>query len=202
MSGRLPALNGMQNIYFTRYEELDEQYIDIGTFWSFSSSFGYAYRVFSSISHVRSEVDRMMFRAGSSQGDCAYIKTYLPGDCWYYFISFFKSDASIEVTQVERICTKHSTYDMSQKKVRLVTALEIAESNTIDGMKHLTKLFGNSFGVGLRKRFPMVHLPGVNFGTGDTVNIISPMEQTKNKITFRYDVGDSKLIIVLRYSNY
>ena len=86
---------------------------------------------------------------------------------------------------------------MSQKKVRLVTALEIAESKTIDGMKHLTKLFGNSFGVGLRKRFPMVHLPGVNFGTGDTVNIILPMEQRKDKIIFRYDVGASKLSIVL-----
>ena len=204
MSGRLPALNGMQNFFLARYQELDGKYIDVGTISSFSSHFGYAYRVFSSISHIRSEIDRLMFREGSSQGDRGYIKTYLPADCWHYLVSFFKSETSsaVEVSQVQRkLCTKHSTYDLSQKKIRLVTALEIVESRSADAIKHLTKLFGNSVGVGLQKRFPMVHLPGVNFGSGDTINIISPTGERKDKISLRYDLGASKLSIVLRYSN-
>ena len=32
MSGRLPALNGMQNLFLACYKELDRQYIDVGTF--------------------------------------------------------------------------------------------------------------------------------------------------------------------------
>ena len=93
------------------------------------------------------------------------------------------------------------TYDFSQKKIWLVTALEIVKSRNADAMKHLAKLFGNSFDVGWQKRFPMVHLPGVNFGSGDTINIISPSEETKDKISLWYDLGASKLSIVLWYSN-
>ena len=80
MSGRIPSLNGMKNLYYDQYEELDQQYIDLAGFCSFASSVGYAYRVFSSISHIRTEIDQMLFIAGTSQGDQSYIKTFLLPD--------------------------------------------------------------------------------------------------------------------------
>ena len=43
MPGRLPALNGMQNLFLARYKDLDRQYIDVGTFQYFSSYFGNTY---------------------------------------------------------------------------------------------------------------------------------------------------------------
>ena len=130
------------------------QYIDIGEFRSFSSSFGYANRVFSSLSHIRSEIDRMMYREGSSQGNRAYIKTFLPADCWRYFSLFFRSHDTFSFLYVQkRVCTRKSTYNLSQQKVRLTTILELCEALTAASIKQFCQLFGNSFGVGVRKKF-------------------------------------------------
>ena len=88
MSGRITSLNGVKNLYYAQYEELDQQYIDLAGFCSFASSVGYAYCVFSSISHIRTEIDQMLYRAGTLQGDRAYIKTFFPLDLWSYIRSF------------------------------------------------------------------------------------------------------------------
>ena len=204
-NGRLPALNGMRNLYFVRYQETFNQYGEINGshFRSFSSTFGYAYRVFSCICHIRYEVDKMMFRVGMSQGNRAYIKTFLPADCWHYVRSFFTGNTtSVTFKQVrKRICAKVCTYDLTQQKVRLGTVLEIAEASTSASIRELGNLFGNSFGVGVRKRFPAVNLPGINIGTGDTVNIVSPTDFNKDKFSFRYNPVASKLNVAIYYSS-
>ena len=140
-SGRIPAINGMQKLYFCRYQESYGQYGELdGDFWSFSSTSGYAFCVFSSIAHIRSDVDKMMYCARSSQGDHAYIKTFLLADCWHYIHSFLLTFGdSMSVTQVKkRACTKVSTYDLTQKKLRLETALEIVEGDTPAEIKKLS----------------------------------------------------------------
>ena len=85
--------------------------------------------------------------------------------------------------------------------MRLTTALELVEANTAQGMRELCQLFGQSFGVGARKQFPMVNLPRINMASGDTLNIISPREENNDKISFRYDSFTTQLRITLRYSN-
>ena len=101
MSGRIPSLNGTNNLYYAQYKKLDQKYIDLAGFRSFTSSVGYVYLIFSLISHIRTDIDQMLFRAGTSQGDCAYIKTFLPPDCWSYIRLFLQDLASsVEVRQV------------------------------------------------------------------------------------------------------
>ena len=58
-----------------------------------------------------------------------------------------------------------------------------------------------TFGVGVRKQFPMVNLPMVNIASGNTLNIISPREGNDDKISFRYDSVTTQLSITLRYIN-
>ena len=143
-----------------------------------------------------------MYREGSSQGNRAYIKTFLPADCWRYFSLFFRSHDTFSFLYVQkRVCTRKSTYNLSQQKVRLATVLEICEALTAASINQLCQLFGNSFGVGVRKKFPKLNQPSINMGTGDTVNIVSPTPLTNDKISFRYDSGASKLNITVRYTN-
>ena len=76
----------------------------------------------------------------------------------------------MSIIQVKkRACTKVSTYDLTQKKDWLETALEIVEGDTPAAIKKLSQLFGQSFCVGVRKIFPKVGLPVANMGSGDTV---------------------------------
>ena len=187
---------------FFRYFEWHGQYGHLEHFKSFLTNFGYAYCVFTSLSHIRREVDKMLFRSGTSQGNRAYVKTYMPADCWNYISSFFKNHANIfAYEKVQRkLCTKVSTFDLTQKKVRLITALELVDASNILAIKKLCKLFGQSFGVGVRKAFPMVNLPTINMGSGDTLNIVSLGEGNKDKITFRYNSVASHLSIVLKYT--
>ena len=79
-SGRIPALNGMQNLYYDQYRESHRQYAELDNIRSFLSTHGYAFCIFSCLVHIRSEVDKTMYRAGLSQGDRAYIKTFVPAD--------------------------------------------------------------------------------------------------------------------------
>ena len=88
-SGRIPALNGMQNLYYGQYRESHGQYGELDDIKSFSSTHGYAFCIFSCLVHIRSEVDKMMYRTGLSQGDLAYIKTFVLADCWHYIRYFF-----------------------------------------------------------------------------------------------------------------
>ena len=155
-SGRIPPLNGTQNMYFVRYTEWFRQYGKLVDFWSFSSTVGYAFCVFSSIAHIQSKVDKVMYRTGASQGDRAYVKTFLPADCWYFIRSFFINYGdSINFTQIKkRVCTKISTYNLTQKQARMETVLEIVEGDIPAAIKQMAQLFGNSFWVGVWKMFP------------------------------------------------
>ena len=74
------------------------------------------------------------------QGNRAYVKTYMPADGWNYISSFFKNHANIffyEKVQ-RKLCTKVS---LIQKKVRLITALELADASIILAIKKQCKLF-------------------------------------------------------------
>ena len=205
--GRHPPFNGMANLFFARYKYYDGQnttYEQLGLFCSFSTSYGYSYRLFSSLSHIRNEIDKVLYRVGMSQGDVGYIRTYLPVDCWRFMSSFFRKHSNVihfkDITK--RLCTKRNTYDLSQQKVRIGTVLEIAVVDTKEGLKMLCKLLGLSVGIGVRKVFPRIGLPVTNMGTGDTINIVSPTETNKNKFVFRYDSVASSLSVVVRYSKW
>ena len=79
--------------------------------------------------------------------------------------------------------------------------LEIAEVGSIEGLKELCQLFGQSFGIGIRKIFPKMNIPAINMGTEDTITLLSPNGNNNDKVVFRYDLLASKLSVVLRYSN-
>ena len=140
-----------------------------------------------------------MYCTGALQDNCAYVKTFLPADCWYYFCSFFINYGdSINFTQVKkRVCTKISTYDLTQKKTQMKTVLEIVEGDTPAAIKEMAQLFGNSFGVGVWKMFPKNGLPVANMGTRDTINFVLPTGSNGDKITLRYNTGDSKVSIII-----
>lgn len=203
-SGNISSLNGIENLFFARYQQKEgANYSVLAPFQSFKSTHGYSYRVFSSLQHVRREIDRLFFRVGMSQGDRGYISTYLPHDCWKYFYAFFVQDVHIKTQQVtRRLCTKRSTYDLTQQKVRIARVLELAEVNTQQSLSSLALLFGKSIGIGVRKRFPRVGEEGVSMGVGDNINLLAPKPTNKNKIGFRYDKGMSKLNVTVRYSNF
>ena len=108
----------------------------------------------------------------------------------------------MSVAQIKKsTCTKVSTYDLTQKKVWLETALEIVEGDTPAAIKQLSQLFGHSFCVDVRKIFPKVGLPVANMGSGTTVNLVAPTELNKEKISFRYDTVASKLNVTIWYKN-
>ena len=117
-SGLLPPLNGMKNLFFGRYFEWHGQYGHLEHFKSFLTNFGYAYCVFTSLSHIRREVDKMLFRSGTSQGNRAYVKTYMPADYWNYISLFFQNHANIfayEKVQM-KLFAKVSAFNLTQKK--------------------------------------------------------------------------------------
>ena len=106
----------------------------------------------------------------------------------------------MSITQVKRrVCSRVSTYDLTQKKVQLETTLEIVEGSTPAKINQLSQLFGHSFAVGVRKTFPKVGLHVSNMGIGDTLNFAAPTELNKDKISFRYNTVASKLNVTICY---
>ena len=204
ISGNFSLLNGMENLFFARYNQKHgANYTPIDPFESFKSTHGYSYRVFSSVQHIRNEIDKIFYRVGMSQGDRGYIHTYLPHDCWKFLHSFFAKDLHINTMQVtRRVCTKRSSYDLTQQKVRITTVLDIAEVSTQESLTSLSCLLGKSIGIGVRKKFPKLGAETLSMGIGDNVNLLAPRPTNKNKIKFRYDKGMSKLNISVWYSHF
>ena len=59
-----------------------------------------------------------------------------------------------------------------QKKVRVPTEIETFEITTLDGVEQMAKLFGSTFGIGLRKPFLSICKRKNQLQSGDTVNIL------------------------------
>ena len=124
-------------------------------------------------------------------------------DCWQFFLSAFEDNADIIVSRVNRkICHNRSSFDLRQEKVRISSVLDVVTINTTEGLWALCSIMGSCFGVGVRKKFPKVRERVSNCGFGDTINYLNIRLSTSDKVSFRYDVGASKLNVCIKYSNF
>ena len=85
-------------------------------------------------------------------------------------------------------------------KVRVPTEIETFEITTLDGVEQMTKLFGSTFGIGLRTPFLSVCKRETQLQSRDTVNILD-VAHKRNGMKFRYDYAIGSLNVCIIYSN-
>ena len=196
------CLNGIENIYFTHITNLTGEFrrIKSDDFNPFPFRNEYRYRIFSSLMYINTSISRFFFRESQSQGNRFSTKIQLSYECWLYISMKIRSSMSISCKH-KKYCHKRPRFDLSQSKIRIETAMYYVDIDTTEKMTSFLKIFGSSFGIGLRKKFPRIGYQDNHFVFGDIINVVD-FSVKGNGVKLCFDESTSNLSVISSYSSF
>ena len=172
---------GISNIFFIRYKEIDDQFIELEDWISFRRGFllSYPRQIFTSMLIVQESIFKILNNRSIGQGSRGTLRIHLPLECWLYIklkgfnnhISFYQKRG----TRVDRT----STHDLVKGSRRRNVNIEIIEAVTDEGVKTFKALFGSIILYGARTKPASLGNEAVGVLRDTIINI-------PNRIRFTY----------------
>ena len=191
---RFGCLNGIFNVFFVRYSCVS------GTPVLMSSTFNqfdhlkklhsYSFRIFQTTIDLRDQFGKVFYREKQTQGNRVILRAIqIFPEYWNYILKRAKTCASMIVTEHTRnLCKKRWRHDLSQKKIRLQTLVTTIIAESTEAVDCLSSLFGSSFYLGLRNRFPKITEPTHHIQQNNVLNFVDCTHASlRNGITLKYD---------------
>jgi hypothetical protein len=209
---------GMSRVFFTRYRiKRNGEFATCGVQplspFSYSPCEPYPSRIWYFLLEVKHNVERMLNNTKQYQPCRKMFPMKCSVECWYYFCFSMRGSNAV-VNYFRRNYTEKLCHcDLSLSSLSSRKELQLVRLDTGSSLDCARKLFGSTFGIGIRNRAPNRGGQPVTMHFGDVVNIVDVADPrhnvgenrvaefvTSNGLDFLFDAEARLLRIRVRYS--